>query len=97
LTDETDIAVIWLKKEDWPRWQKIDPELPAYEQWLGKAVRHIKELTDKRQPFEKVDVDPDAFSLWCKLTERDASMGTALAVYADAILALKALRRRYWP
>ena len=94
VTHETDVAVVWLKKEDWPRWQKIVPELPAYEQWLTKAEGTIKALTDRGQPFDKVGVDPDAFSLWCRLKERDASMRTALTAYADAILALKALRRR---
>ena len=44
VTDETDVAVVWLKKEDWPQRQKIVLEPPAYEQWLTKAEGTIRAI-----------------------------------------------------
>jgi hypothetical protein len=39
---QTKVAIAWLKKEDWARWQKIDPDLPPYTQWLVKIESVIR-------------------------------------------------------
>jgi hypothetical protein len=35
----TKVAVAWLRKEDWPRWRLIDPELPPHAEWHIKNRR----------------------------------------------------------
>ena len=41
------VAVAWLRKEDWPTWQKIDPDLPPYSEWLDKMEGTMKMLASR--------------------------------------------------
>ena len=59
------IAVAWLLKEDWPRWQAIDSELPPYDRWLEKINQGVARAEAAGATAEKVTVDPDVFSEWC--------------------------------
>lgn len=60
------IAVAWLRKEDWARWQAIDSQLPPYERWLEKIESGIASAEGKGIAAEKVIVDPDEFMRWCE-------------------------------
>ncbi|QQO16084.1 hypothetical protein JJB99_08000 [Bradyrhizobium diazoefficiens] len=60
------VAIAWLRKEDWDRWQEIDNQLPAYDRWLAKIEDAIKQSTAPGSTPTKVDVDPDTFLAWCK-------------------------------
>jgi len=59
------VAVAWLRKEDWPRWQEIDPELLPYDRWLSKINQAIAAAERTGVVAEKVVVEPDAFVQWC--------------------------------
>jgi hypothetical protein len=85
---EKTIAISWLRKEDWSRWQAIDNQLPGYRSWLAKMENTMKELTRRGISFEKVNVDPDEFLKWCLLNKR-AVIGDSRWEYAAAILAAK--------
>ena len=88
------LAIAWLKKEDWPRWQKIDPDLPPYSQWLDKMEGTMKMLASRGQAFEKIAIDPGAFVAWRATNWRGGGDGAAArAAYATAILAGQAMTR----
>jgi hypothetical protein len=80
-----EIAVAWLRKEDWPRWHAIDRELPPYDQWLAKIDRAISETERKGKVAIKVDIDPEAFVQWCKSNGKKIDRNTR-AEYAAAQL-----------
>ena len=63
----TVVAVAWLEQADWPRWQKIDRELPPYDRWLSKIATLIAATEQFGARAEKILVDPDLFVAWCKL------------------------------
>lgn len=85
MTKTVKVAVAWLRKEDWPRWQAIDPELPAYERWLSKINRLISDAERKGVTAEKIVVDPDAFAAWCNAEGKPIHRDTR-AAYAAAQL-----------
>jgi hypothetical protein len=62
------LALAWLRRDDWPRWQAIDPELPAYETWLAKGQRLVELLGPGL--VVKIDIDLDEFLEWCRANER---------------------------
>src|SRR5665213_122828 len=88
------VAIAWLKKEDWARWQKIDPDLPPYAQWLVKIESVMKMLRHRGQEFEKIALDPGAFISWRATNWRGRpEAGAARSAYAAAILAGQAVSR----
>jgi hypothetical protein len=53
-------AICWFRREDWPRWQAIDPMLePDYDYWLGRSEGALAEFQDAGVPVVKILVDPD--------------------------------------
>jgi len=90
----TKVAVAWLRKEDWPRWRMIDPELPTYAEWHIKTEGVLKMLTSRGQTVEKITIDPGAFVAWRATNWRgDADGRAARSAYAAAILAGQAVTR----
>lgn len=88
------VAIAWLKKEDWARWQKIDPDLPPYTRWLVKIESVMKMLRYRGQEFEKIALDPGAFISWRATNWRGGDDGRAArSAYATAILAGQAMTR----
>jgi hypothetical protein len=83
------VVVAWLKGEDWPRWQSLDAQLPAYDRWLKKINAGIEQAEHRGARTEKVVVDPDLFLAWSKAHGKPIDR-TARAQYAAAEL----LRRR---
>jgi hypothetical protein len=79
-------AIAWLLKEDWQRWQAIDAELPPYDQWLTKINQAISEVERKGMTTEKVPVDPDVFSDWCKSTGKPINRNTRSEYAATALM-----------
>ena len=88
MTKTVRMAVAWLRKEDCPRWQAIDPELPPYERWLGGISRSMIEAGRRGISAEKVMVDPDAYAAWCK-AEGKPIHRDARAAYAAVQLRLR--------
>lgn len=60
------MAVAWLREEDWPRWQAVDPGLPAHTRWLEKINAAIRQSEDAGFDAVKIVIQPDAFIQWCK-------------------------------
>jgi len=92
----TKVAVAWLRKEDWPRWRLIDPELPPYAEWHIKTEGVMKMLTSRGQAFEKIAIDPGAFVAWRATTTNWRGGGdgrAARSAYATTILAGQAMTR----
>lgn len=85
MTKTVKIAVAWLRKEDWPRWQAIDPELPPYDRWLARITHGMAEAERKGIAAEKITVDPDTFAAWCKAEGKPVHRDTR-AAYAAAQL-----------
>jgi len=92
----TKVAVAWLRKEDWPRWRLIDPELPPHAEWHSKTEGVMKMLTSRGQAFEKIAIDPGAFVAWRATTTNWRGGGdgrAARSAYATAILAGQGMSR----
>lgn len=79
------IAIAWLRKEDWKRWQEVDAQLPDYDRWLAKIEDLIKQATAAGAVPTKVEVDPEAFLQWCKANGKPVHRDTR-AQYAAQIL-----------
>jgi hypothetical protein len=79
------VAVAWLRKEDWKRWQEIDDQLPPYERWFAKIEGLINQAETAGQMPTKIDVDPESFLAWCKATGKPVHRDTR-AQYAAQIL-----------
>ena len=82
------VAVAWMRKEDWPAWQSIDADLPAYDNWLRKIELLVKEIEKRGQIPEKVTVDPDEFVMWCRANGRQVERN-ARAQFAAELLTRK--------
>lgn len=82
------VAVAWLRREDWPRWQAIDSDLPAYDQWLNKIETAIKEVKKNGQIAEKIIINPDDFVAWCRTNNRQIERN-ARALFASELLMRK--------
>jgi hypothetical protein len=83
------LAVAWFRKEDWARWRAIDPDFePDYDHWLGKAEAVMKERESSEYVLEKVIIDPDEFTDWCRVNRQNVDSG-ARAVYAAFMLSRK--------
>ncbi len=82
------VAVAWLRKEDWSRWQAIDSQLPTYEQWLSKIETAIKEVEKRGQVAEKIIINPDDFMAWCAANGREVERN-ARAQFASELLLRK--------
>ncbi len=80
------VALAWLNLEDWPRWQKIDPSLPPYDEWLVKVEARHRDAHQRGVQFELIWLDPDQFAAWCKV-KGCAPGESARAEYATAALA----------
>jgi hypothetical protein len=63
---KTQVVIAWLRKEDWARWQSIDPKLPTYDDWLRKTEEGIKKIEKHGLSAEKVAINPDDFLAWCR-------------------------------
>lgn len=80
------VAAAWLRKEDWPRWQSIDDQLPAYERWRAKIEAGIAASEGRGLVVEKVEVHIDQFLAWCRARRRTVDRD-ARAAYAAEVLA----------
>lgn len=85
---KTYVAVAWLRKEDRPRWQAIDSQLPTYDQWLSKIETAIKEVEKRGHVTEKVIVNPDDFVAWCAANGREVERN-ARSQFASELLMKK--------
>jgi hypothetical protein len=85
MTKVTTVAVAWLRKEDWPRWQAIDSELAPYDRWLAKISQAITQIEREGGVAEKITVEPDAFLEWCRANGLPVHSNTR-AQYAAAQL-----------
>jgi hypothetical protein len=87
----TKVAVAWLRKEDWARWQAVDSQLPAYDRWLVKIEGAIQEAKRKGAIIDKVEVDPDKFVAWCRANGHEVNRNTR-AAYAAQISTDRSVR-----
>jgi hypothetical protein len=80
------IALPWLDRMDWARWQEIDPSLPPYEEWLIKVEARYGEAKQRGVDFELIRLHPVQFAAWCKA--KGIGPGEAArAEYASAVMA----------
>lgn len=82
------VAIAWLRKEDWPRWQAIDPNLPPYDRWHSKISTAIELAERAGADTEKVTIDPDEFVSWCKANNCSVTRENR-AAYATQQLAIR--------
>ena len=54
------------QEKDYEKLKEIFQLPSSYEQWLKGTERGIKELSDRGYVVERVNIDIDVFSLWCK-------------------------------
>lgn len=60
------VAVAWLKKDDWKTWQDLDDQVPPYDQWLSKINSAMKDAERAGAKTEKIEIEPEIFVAWCK-------------------------------
>jgi hypothetical protein len=67
--DETVIAIVWYRPEQWQRVRDIatdGEELESsFTEWLHVAEEKLKQLQSSGLRVEKVDVDSEKLILWC--------------------------------
>jgi hypothetical protein len=80
------VAHVWLRKEDWPRWQEIDPELPSYDRWLTKENATTAEFKRKGIAAERIVVEPDRFLDWCRTNNKPVHRNTRSAYAAMELM-----------
>lgn len=61
------VALGWLDREDWPRWQEVDLLLPPCEEWLIKVEARYREAHQRGVQFELIRLDPTQFEAWCEV------------------------------
>ncbi len=83
------LAIAWFRKEDWPRWRAIDPDFePDYDRWLRKVEAEMKKRESSEYVLDKVIIDPDEFTDWCRVNRRKVD-SRARAIYAAFMLSRK--------
>ena len=60
------VAVAWLNESDWPKWQALDRELPAYQTWLARITTAIQNVERSGSAAEKIEIVPEIFVSWCE-------------------------------
>ena len=55
------VALAWLDREDWPRWQEIDPSLPSYDEWVMKVEARHRDAHQRGVQFEVIRLDPPRY------------------------------------
>jgi hypothetical protein len=83
--EETVIAIVWYRPEQWRRVRDIataaDELEMSYPEWLQGAEEKLKQLRDSGLRVEKVEVDSEKLVLWCN--ERGLeNNGQARSLYA---------------
>jgi hypothetical protein len=64
------VAIAWLRQEEWPQWQALDPELSSYDDWLRETEWIIAQLIRRGDRVEKFTVHPDYLLAWCRAVRR---------------------------
>lgn len=65
------VGVAWMRREDWPRWLKLDPLFqPDYNHWLRRVSNALAQLQSQGIPAVKVMIDIDEFLAWGKANGR---------------------------
>jgi hypothetical protein len=64
------VGLAWFRKEDYPALMRIfedaDKFAPTWEQWIKRAEKAEQKLKDEGHLTERVYIDPDGFSEWCR-------------------------------
>lgn len=81
-------GVSWYLREDYEKLKQIlkdGADLPAnYDDWQSNADKRIAELAKVGVRVVKINIDPEAFSAWCKANnkELDSPARAAFAAYS---------------
>ena len=60
-------ALSWFRREDWPQWREIDPDLePDFDYWQARSDGAFAEFQAAGVPVLKVVIDPDEFLAWSR-------------------------------
>ena len=85
--DVRGIAIVWLLKDDWPRWLALDPNFqPDFDHWRRRIEAAIDQLESTGTRCEPIIVDPDRFDKWRRENGHPMNAGSR-AVYAAWLLA----------
>ena len=59
------VAIAWLRREDWPQWLTIDSKFhPDYDRWLKRSEAAMEQAKKANRLVEKVPINPDKFVEW---------------------------------
>ena len=80
------VAVVWLRKEDWPRWLELGSHFQCdYDRWLKQTEAAIEKVEEVDCIAERVLVDSDKFVEWCRATRVNVDR-ISRAMYAAFVL-----------
>ena len=89
-------GIFWVKQADWARYVTLcidRSNLPAsYEKWLYSANKAAQTFARHGWEIVKVEVDLDAFLVWCKRRGLDVD-GKARTEYANEVAAAQVRAR----
>lgn len=96
-TGVASLGMGWYRPEDWDRLLQViadrDSMHESHAEWLASARQGERDLIARRQPVERVMVDPDKLASWCLVRGR-APDSIARAEFVLDKMRLAAQRRR---
>jgi hypothetical protein len=79
------VAMAWYRQEQWALLRTVsadgDKLEATYDEWLGFAMKQIRDLEGRGLRVQKIDVEIGALSRWCESEGRVVD-GDARAEYA---------------
>jgi hypothetical protein len=79
------VAMAWYRREQWPLLRAMSADADkleaTYDEWEAFATKHMRDLEARGIRVQKIDVDVETLTRWCKREGR-AVDGDARAEYA---------------
>ena len=64
------VGIPWYSREDWYKMKALANDKQHfhadYEHWLANTDKSIVLLTNRKQLFERLNIDPIHYAFWCK-------------------------------
>jgi hypothetical protein len=71
----------WIRREDYEAFRRLTPkdDLPnTFDEWFDRAMKLIRDHEAHRRRVNKVEVEPQQFSAWCRasgVNPNDTTLG----------------------
>ena len=63
------VGIPWYSKDDWYKMKALANDQTrfhkTYEQWLAATDKSIVILTNRKELFERLNIDPIHYAFWC--------------------------------